>query len=77
MAYLKTPFVLIPVFLNVILLVGIPYFGNNPPILRLLPLLVLALTWPWVMYFVVGAIIDHIAKQSARKRAKAEDADFV
>ena len=80
MWYLKTPFILIPIFLNVILLVGFPYFNTfnaNPPLGRLYPVLMLAFVWPWVMYFVIGAIIDYLARQSARKRDEAEDRDFV
>ena len=49
MSHLKTPFVLIPIFLNVILLVGIPYFGAKPPMISLFPILALAIAWPWVV----------------------------
>ena len=77
MSHLKTPFVLIPIFLNVILLVGIPYFGAKPPMLSLFPLLALAMVWPWVMYFVIAGIIDYLAKHSERKRARSENGDFI
>lgn len=78
--YLKTPFVIIPIFLNVILLVGIRYFNTfnaNPPMISLFPLLALAMIWPWVMYFVIGAIINYLSKQSAKKHAGHENSDFV
>ena len=50
MAHLKSPFVLIPIFLNVILLVGIRYFNSASQISPLYPLLGLALAGSWVMY---------------------------
>ena len=80
MSHLKTPFVLIPIFLNLILLVGIRYFqsfNTNSPMLGLFPLLILALVFPWVVYFVVGGFMNYLGKQSARKREQVQDGDFV
>ena len=77
MSYLKTPFVIIPIFLNVILLVGIPYFDANPPLKSLYPVLGLALVFPWVLYFVIAAVLNSVAKQTGREVQRAEDGDFV
>ncbi|MBU8922630.1 MAG: hypothetical protein KOO63_12500 [Bacteroidales bacterium] len=80
MSYLKTPFVIIPIFANVVLLVGIRYFNTfnaNPPMLGLFPLLMLALVWVWVMYFLVGATVRYFGKRASGKRAEGEDGGFV
>jgi uncharacterized membrane protein len=76
-AHLKTPFVIIPLFLNVIFLMGIPFFNGLPVMTPVAALLFLGVTGPWMMYFVVWVIVDAAAKNSARKRAQGEDVDFV
>ncbi|MBU8870121.1 MAG: hypothetical protein KOO60_04510 [Gemmatimonadales bacterium] len=83
MSYLKTPFVLIPIFATLVLLVGIRYFNTfsasstNPLMIGLFPLLMLAFVGVWVMYFVVGAVVKYFGRPSSRKLSRAEDTDFV
>ena len=80
MAHLKTRFVLIPIFLNLVLLAGIPYyhtFSTSSMFHSLFSLVALAMIFPWVMFFVVGAFFDFIARNSAKKRDEVENSDFV
>jgi len=78
MAKIRNPYILIPIFFNVILLAGIPSFSERGlELARLTPLLALALVLPWILYFVIGRIIQQIVDEQARRREEAKDSDFV
>ena len=78
MAKLRNPYILIPIFFNVILLAGIPSFGERGlELARLTPLLALALVLPWILYFVIGRIIQQVVDEQARRREEAKHSDFV
>ncbi len=76
MAMKMNPGIVIAIFLNVILLCGLPFFGEGEAS-RLAPLIVLALVWPWVMYFIVSRIITFVVGESSRRRQEKENSDFV
>ena len=77
MARKPSPFITIPIFLNLILLAGIPYFGGMTEVVGLIPVLVLALATPWLLYFIIGRILESVARE-ARKRDNGDgDTDFI
>jgi len=78
MAKVRNPYILIPIFFNVMLLAGIPSFGERGmELARLTPLLALALVLPWILYFVIGRIIQQIVNEQTRRREEAKHSDFV
>ena len=78
MAKLRNPYILIPIFFNVILLAGIPSFSARElELARLIPLLALAVVLPWILYFVIGKIIQQTVDAQARRREEAKHSDFV
>ena len=76
MAKAVNPGIAIAIFLNVILLPGIPFFGEGEAA-RLAPLIALALAMPWILYWVVGRIIAGIREDAARDRENDGPPDFV
>ncbi|MEN8006969.1 MAG: hypothetical protein ABFS42_08130 [Candidatus Krumholzibacteriota bacterium] len=73
----RNPYLMIPLFLNLILLTGIPYFDGSQEVVRLAPLLVFALALPWILYFVIGRILESVARQAREKGNGDEDSDFI
>ena len=61
-----------------ILLAGIPSFSARElELARLIPLLALAVVLPWILYFVIGRIIQQIVNEQTRRREEAKHSDFV
>lgn len=77
MALRINPGIAIALFLNVILLLGIPFFGDLKTNEMARPLVGLALVWPWVMVWAIGRAMAWIARESARRREEKENSDFV
>lgn len=70
------PGYVIALFLNVVLLLGIPFFGEGEA-QRLLPLILLALAFPWLLAWGVGRAVRGARDDAARKREEADRSDFV
>lgn len=85
MAKVSNPYVLIPIFLNVILLMGLPFFGGIEEVARLIPLLVLAFAFPWILAWVIGKIVhramtdypDCCGRGTPRHGDAPDNSDFV
>lgn len=77
MSLKRNPYLLIPIFLNVILLAGVPYFGGLTDVVGLVPLLVLAFATPWFLYFLIGRILADVEKKARREGDGPEDTDFI
>lgn len=76
MALKLNPGIVIAAFLNVVLLCGAPFFpGEEIPHLR--PLLLLALVFPWLVYYIISRIVAAIEKESREKRDRDDPSDFV
>ena len=75
MAKSANPGIVIAIFLNVILLLGIPFFRAFEAS-ELRPLILLALVTPWLLAWGIGRIIRGIREDAARKR-EDEPSDFV
>ena len=73
----RNPYLLIPIFLNVILLAGLPYFGGLTEVAGLIPVIVLALATPWFLYFLIGRILADVEKKARRESDGPEDTDFI
>ena len=67
----------IPVFLNLLLLAGIPYFKTpgDPGVKAILVVLGLAL--PWIVHFAVSELIRNQRVANAKRRQEDENSDFV
>ena len=76
MAKAINPGIAIAIFLNAILLLGIPFFGEGEAA-RLAPLILLALAMPWILYWAVGRIITGIREGATRDREDEGPPDFV
>lgn len=78
MAKQLNPGIAIAIFLNVILLLGIPSFGEGE-VERIGPLLVLAFAMPWILYWVVGRVLAGMRKNVREDRRRDDDGppDFV
>lgn len=71
----RNPWILIPIFFNVILAMGLPFMRHGTSLTELAPLLLLGFLWPWVMYFIVGRIIDHTVKEARKPRRSRDSQD--
>lgn len=76
MAKSINPGIAIAVFLNVILLLGIPFFGEGEAS-QLAPLILLALAMPWILCWAVNRVIAGIREDAARKRDEDDASGFV
>ena len=72
------PGILIAIFLNVVLLLGTPFFGEGEAS-HLAPLILLALAMPWILYWAVGRMITGLGRELRREDRREEDGppDFV
>ena len=77
MAKRKFSFIWIPIFFNVVLLAGVPFFRSPPDGPRLIVLIILGLTWPWIMGFFVGKILEYYAQRNTPTCRESDDSDFV
>ena len=77
MALRINPGIAIALFLNVILLLGIPFFGDLKNNGMIVPLIGLALVWPWVMAWAIGRAMAWVARESARRQEEKDNSDFV
>lgn len=78
MAKSINPGIAIAIFLNVILLLGIPFFGEGE-VGRIAPLLLLAFAMPWILCWAVGRLIAEFRGGSSPDRERDGDGppDFV
>ena len=70
------PGLVIVIFLNVILLCGVPFFPREESP-RFIPLVALVLVTPWLLYWVIGRVIAYIMGEQAKKREQDDPSDFV
>ncbi len=70
-------YILIPIVLNVLVLVVLPTLWRQNGPERTLIVAVAALGWPWLMYFVIGRIIEHIIAKTSQGRETSDHEDFV
>lgn len=73
----RNPYLMIPLFFNLILLVGIPYFGGMGEVAFLIPVLVLAFATPWILYFIIGRILESVAREARERDNGDKDTDFI
>jgi uncharacterized membrane protein len=76
MAKSAHPGIVIAIFLNLVLLLGIPFFGKGEAA-QLGPLILLALAMPWLLAWGVGRVIKGIREDALRKREEDDHTDFV
>ena len=77
MSRFTKPGIVIPIFFNMILLMGIPYFLRFSSNMSIRPLILAAFAFPWLLSFIVSSIIQHSDKSSKRRRQEKEQSDFV
>ena len=77
MAGSKKQHLIIPIFLNLILLAGVPFFKTPAETGAKLILVIFGLALPWIVHYVIGNIIT--SQQSAKEEQpqKEENTDFV
>jgi len=77
MALKRNPYLMIPIFFNMILAAGLPRFGGMDEMTRLAPVILLAFALPWFLYFLIGRILADVQKKAHRDSDGPEDSDFV
>ena len=71
------PYMIIPIVLNVLVLGVVPRLFEANEFGRALFVFAIAIIWPWVLYFVIGRILEDLVKQVSKKREADENHDFV
>jgi len=77
MAKERNWFILIPIGFNLLVLGILPQFVREQDFARAILVSIAALAWPWVLYFIIGRLINHVRARTKAERQTAEDRDFV
>jgi len=77
MAKERNWYILIPIVLNLLVLVVLPTLWRQNGPERTLIIAVAALGWPWLMYFVIGRIIEHTITKASQSHKASDHEDFV
>ena len=77
MARRFNPYMLIPILLDVLVLSVAPRLFEAESFGRAFFIVVIALVWPWVLYFIIGRILQDIVKHVSKEQEENENHDFV
>lgn len=66
------PYVLIPIVLNLLVLVVVPSLFENNEFGRALFVFIVAILWPWILYFVIGRILHDLVARISKERKGIE-----
>lgn len=77
MAKRFNPYVLIPIVLNLLVLVAVPSLFESNEFGRALFVFIVAILWPWILYFVIGRILHDLVRRVSEERGASENHDLV
>ena len=73
----KNPFLIIPIVLNLLVLLVVPLLLHENGLARATIVAVAALGAPWILFFIIGRVLDHVVRTTQEERDEAEHRDFV
>lgn len=77
MAKRFNPYMLMPIVLNVLVLGAVPRLFEAEGFGRAFFIFLIATIWPWVLYFVIGRILQDLVKHVSKEREPNENHDFI
>lgn len=77
MARKWNPFILIPIILDVGVLAVLPKFVAQSGLARALPVSLVALAFPWLLFFIISSGISSIVKKEKEEQEAEHNRDFV
>jgi hypothetical protein len=77
MARKWNPFILIPIILDIGVLAIFPTFVAREGLARALPVSLIAMAFPWLLFFIIGSGISSIVEKEKEKQEEEHKRDFV
>ncbi len=77
MAKRRTPFILIPIVLDVLVLAIFPTFAQAQGFAKAFLVSLVAMAFPWILFFIFGRIVESVVSEEIERHDAENNRDFV